>query len=67
MGDAGDDEVWMDDYTGSPADSPVSNDATVEIFQGGRRVSIDTKTCARECADMHFADIDSATGRITGY
>lgn len=67
MGDVGDYEVWVDDYTGSTADSPVSNDVTVEIFQGGRRVYSDTKTCARECADMHFVDIDSATGRITGY
>ena len=60
-------QVWVVDYTGSTSDSPASTDVTVNIYVGGALVYTDTKSCARECSDMHFADVDWPSGAITAY
>ena len=66
-GETGAYEVWVVDYSGSTSDSPASTDVTVNIYVGGVMVYTDTKSCARECSDMHFADVDWPSGAITAY
>ena len=63
--DSGAYEVWVDDYSGSTGDSPSTTAVTVNIYIGGALVYTDTKSCARECADMHFADINWPAGTVT--
>lgn len=65
--ETGDFEVWVDDYSGSTSDAPSNTNVTVNIYIGGVLVYNDTKSCARECADMHFANITWPAGTITAF